>query len=235
MIVLDTNVISEPLRPSPSPAVLAWLNAQAPDALFTTTLNLAELYAGVAVLPAGKRRSDLAGGLRATLGRLFAGRILAFDVAAAESFAVIAERSRASGLTMPHEDALIAAIAASQGFAVATRNVGDFAGAGVTVINPWEYAGDLLSEPRIREIVKAEIGEVYVFVIASAISRYLTAADRWSSADDDELADLCRRAKTLFDQHEDVFSGSTRMPVGARREIICRHLQGEDVRPLLAR
>ena len=185
MIVLDTNVISEPLRPSPSPAVLAWLNAQAPDALFTTTLNLAELYAGVAVLPAGKRRSDLSGGLRATIGRLFAGRILSFDVAAAETFAVIAERSRTSGLTLPHEDALIAAIAASQGFAVATRNVGDFAGAGVTVINPWEYVGDLLSEPRIREIVKAEIGEVYVFVIASAISRYLTAVDRGASVDED--------------------------------------------------
>jgi predicted nucleic acid-binding protein len=142
VIVLDTNVISEPLRAAPSPAVLAWLNAQSPDSLYTTTLNLAELYAGIAVLPAGKRRSDLAAAMRATIGRLFGGRVLGFDVAAAESYAVIAERTRASGLIVPHDDALIAAIALAHGFAVATRNVSDFAGAGVTIINPWEYGDD---------------------------------------------------------------------------------------------
>lgn len=140
MIVLDTNVISEPMRAKPSSAVLAWLNAQSPESLFTTSLNLAELFAGVAVLPAGRRRSDLAAALRTTIGRLFGGRVLDFDVSAAESYAMIAERTRASGLTVPHDDALIAAIALAHGFAIATRNVGDFAGAGVTVIDPWEYA-----------------------------------------------------------------------------------------------
>lgn len=139
MIVLDTNVISEPLRPAPNPAVVAWLNAQDPGSLHTTTINLAELYAGVAVMEAGKRRTALMSSMRATMTRLFGPRVLSFDVAAAECYAIIAERTRASGLTVPHLDGLIAAIAAASDFAIATRNVADYAGTGVRTINPWDH------------------------------------------------------------------------------------------------
>lgn len=138
MIVLDTNVISEPLRPAGDAAVRAWLNAQSPGSLYTTAINLAELLAGVALLPAGKRRSELETRMRATMARLFKARILDFDSAAAESYAAIAEESKRQGLSVPHDDALIAAIARAHGFAVATRNVSNFAGAGVELIDPWE-------------------------------------------------------------------------------------------------
>jgi hypothetical protein len=140
VIVLDTNVISEPLRATGETAVRAWLNAQSPETLYTTTINLAELFAGVAVLPAGKRRRELNDRLRATLSRLFQGRVLSFDLAAAESYARIAEESKAAGRPVPHDDALIAAIARAHGFAVATRNASNFAGAGTTLIDPWSYA-----------------------------------------------------------------------------------------------
>lgn len=139
MIVLDTNVISEPLRARPSPAVIAWLNAQDPASLHTTTINLAELYAGVAVMDKGKRRTALLSSIRTTMTRLFGPRVLSFDVAAAECYAIIAERAKAAGQTVPHVDALIAAIAAVSQCAIATRNVADFAGTGMRVINPWDY------------------------------------------------------------------------------------------------
>lgn len=138
MIVLDTNVISEPLRAAGEPRVRAWLNEQSPETLYTTALNIAELLAGVALLPAGKRRQEPDRRLRATLSRLFQGRILLFDLAAAESYAQIAGEARRAGKTVPHEDGLIAAIARAHGFAVATRNVSNFAGAGVELINPWD-------------------------------------------------------------------------------------------------
>ncbi len=140
MIVLDTNVISEPLRASGAPAVRAWLNSQVPDSLYTTAINLAELLAGVAALPVGKRRRELDAHLRATLSRLFGRRVLTFDMAAAESYAAIVDEARGKGLSVPHDDGLIAAIARAHGFAVATRNVAHFAGAGVDLINPWDFS-----------------------------------------------------------------------------------------------
>lgn len=142
MIVLDTNVISEPLRPAPADAVRRWLNGQPPGSLYTTAINLAELFAGIAVLPAGKRRRDLDIAVRASVSRLFPGRVLSFDAAAADAFALIAEESRGRGLVMPHDDALIAAIARAHGFAVATRNGSNFAGAGIEVVDPWAYGSD---------------------------------------------------------------------------------------------
>lgn len=138
MIVLDSNVISEPLRPNPEPAVRAWLNAQLPDSLFTTAINLAELHGGVARLPQGQRRTELAAKLRSTLTRLFGPRVLNFDAAAAEAYAEIIEESSSRGLTVPHDDGLIAAIARAHGYALATRNASNFAGAGIQLINPWE-------------------------------------------------------------------------------------------------
>lgn len=140
MIILDTNVISEPLRPAAAPAVRKWLNDQNPDTLYTTSINLAELLAGVATLPPGKRRNELDLRVRATLKRIFATRVLDFDTDAAESYALIAEESKKKGLVPPHDDALIAAIARVHGFAVATRNVSNFAGTGIDLINPWKHA-----------------------------------------------------------------------------------------------
>jgi toxin FitB len=139
VIVLDTNVISEPLRPKADSAVRAWLNAQSPETLYTTTINLAELYAGVALLPAGKRRRQLHLELRASITRLFQGRVLPFDLAAAEAYAQIAEQAKAKGQTVPHDDGLIAAVARAHGFALATRNLSNFAGAGVGLIDPWAF------------------------------------------------------------------------------------------------
>ncbi len=139
MIVLDTNVISEPLRPAPADAVTRWLNEQSPGSLYTTAINVAELLAGIAVLPVGKRRRDLDIAVRASISRLFPGRVLPFDAAAADAYALIAEESRERGLAVPHDDALIAAIARAHGFAVATRNGSNFAGAGIQLIDPWAY------------------------------------------------------------------------------------------------
>ena len=139
MIVLDTNVISEPMRKAGEPKVRDWLNAQNPETLYTTAINIAELLAGIALLPAGKRKRELDRHLRASLSRLFQGRILLFDLAAAESYAQIAGEAKRAGRIVPHEDGLIAAIARAHGFAVATRNVSNFAGAGVELINPWDF------------------------------------------------------------------------------------------------
>ncbi len=137
MIVLDTNVLSEPLRPTPSAKVLDWMRSQPSTVLFTTTITEAELLYGVALLPRGKRR-DL---LESVVGRIFvmhlAGRILPFDSAAARAYADIAARRRRSGRPMSEPDARIAAIAKSRGAELATRNVADFAGCELEVVNPW--------------------------------------------------------------------------------------------------
>jgi toxin FitB len=140
MIVLDTNVVSEPLRPAPSPAVLAWLNAQEPLTLYLTTINLAELLAGVEALPAARRRNDLAEALSTQVAGLFAGRILTFDARAAEAFARTHTSAQAQGNPIGFADCAIASIAAAKGFAVATRNTRDFKGVGVAVIDPWAFS-----------------------------------------------------------------------------------------------
>ena len=137
MIVLDTNVLSEPLRPSPSAKVLDWMRSQPNTVLFTTTITEAELLYGIAMLPRGKRR-DL---LESVVGRMFAvhlaGRVLPFDSAAARDYADIAAMQRRSGRPMSEPDARIAAIARSRGAELATRNVADFAGCELEVVNPW--------------------------------------------------------------------------------------------------
>lgn len=141
MIVLDTNVVSEPLKPAPNPAVLDWLNAQEPQTLYLTTINLAELLAGVEALPAGRRRDTLAQALSTQVLSLFEGRILSLDTKAAEVFAKTSASAQAQGNTMGFADCAIAAIARANGFALATRNLRDFKGAGVQLINPWEITG----------------------------------------------------------------------------------------------
>lgn len=137
MIVLDTNAVSEPLRPLPEPAVLAWLDAQLPSTLYLTSVTLAELLAGVAALPAERRRNKLALALSDQLLPLFEGRLLAFDSAAARAFAQVHAGAAAAGNPISFADAAIAAIAASRGFALATRNLRDFKGTGIKLIDPW--------------------------------------------------------------------------------------------------
>ena len=137
MILLDTNVVSEPLRPAPDTRVVEWIDAQALETLFLSAITVAELRAGVALLPAGKRRTGLQESLETRVLPLFAGRVLAFDLGCTQAYAALMAKARASGLAVGSADGYIAAIAAANGFAVATRDAGPFEAAGVTVINPW--------------------------------------------------------------------------------------------------
>ncbi len=137
MIVLDTNVVSELMRDRPQPAVLAWLDRQPVSTLFVTAITEAELRYGVEILPAGHRRERLAAEIESTLREDFSRRILPFDSAAARAYATIMADRRATGRPIGQSDCQIAAIARSRGVPVATRNVADFAGCGIKVVNPW--------------------------------------------------------------------------------------------------
>ena len=137
MILLDTNVVSEPLRPEPDSAVIAWIDAQPLETLFLSAITIAELRAGVALLPAGKRRSGLQQNLEKRVLPLFAGRVLPFDLACTPAYAELMAKARAAGVTIATADGYIAAIATTNGFAVATRDSGPFEAAGMAVINPW--------------------------------------------------------------------------------------------------
>lgn len=138
MIILDTNVVSEPMKPRADPAVQAWLDAQLAETLYLTATSLSELLLGVELLPDGQRKNTLAGALTELLEHLFGPRILPFDTRAATAFAPLIRRTRASGQTLSVGDAQIASIATVHGFAVATRDTAPFLAAGVSVINPWE-------------------------------------------------------------------------------------------------
>jgi toxin FitB len=137
VIVLDTNVLSEGLRPQPSPKVLGWMQSEPITALFTTTITEAELLYGAALLPDGTRRRALEAVIAQLLGMQFAGRILPFDSAAAREFADIAAARRREGRPIGEADARIAAITRSRGAVLATRNTGDFVGCGIILIDPW--------------------------------------------------------------------------------------------------
>lgn len=137
MIVLDTNVLSELLRPAPDARVLAWLAAQPWAGLFTTTVVRAEIFYGVRILPDGARKLALLDATRAIFDEDFAGQVLSFDNDAADAYAEIAASRRGAGKPISQFDALIAAIARSRGASLATRNVKDFADCGVDVIDPW--------------------------------------------------------------------------------------------------
>ncbi len=137
MILLDTNVVSEPMRPKPDRNVLAWLDAQAAETLYLSTVSFAELLLGIESLPAGKRRKALAAALAEQVIALFADRIVPFDLTAAQTYAKIVTRARRHGHPIAVADAQIAAIAASRHFSVATRDEAPFQAAGLLVINPW--------------------------------------------------------------------------------------------------
>ena len=138
MIILDTNVVSELMNDAPQPEVLAWAKGQARDALFITTITEAEIRAGIAVLPEGRRRGNLARAAEHMFSVTFAERILPFDSRASHAYEAVAAARRAAGRLISSYDCLIAAIASANGAVVATRNVRDFQDCGVEITNPWE-------------------------------------------------------------------------------------------------
>jgi len=136
MIVLDTNVVSEAMKPEPAVAVRDWLDAQAAETLYLSSVTVAELLFGIGALPDGRRKQMLAATLDGMLG-LFDARILPFDLDAARRYADLAVAARSAGKGFPTPDGYIAAIATTHGFAVATRDASAFKAAGVPVIAPW--------------------------------------------------------------------------------------------------
>ena len=137
MIIIDTNVVSELMRAKPDPAVLAWFAGHAADTLFLTAVSEAELRTGAAILPAGQRRDRLVGAIDAMIDQDFAGRILPFDSSAARCYAEIAAARRGASKPIMDADCQIAAVSRACGAAIATRNVKDFEGCSIEVINPW--------------------------------------------------------------------------------------------------
>lgn len=136
MILLDTNVVSEAIKPEPAGPVLAWLDAQASDTLFLSSITVAELLFGIAMLADGRRRRLLAARVDGLMEQ-FDARILPFDTSAARHHADLAAKARNAGRGFPTPDGYIAAIAASCGFVVASRDTAPFIAAGLPVINPW--------------------------------------------------------------------------------------------------
>jgi len=140
MIVIDTNVASEPLRLRPDERVTSWLSALTQEDLFITSITVAEMLAGTAVMPDGRRKIGMSEGFEQLLREFFQDRILVFDERSARLYAEIFARTRAVGRGITLFDCQIASIAMSQGFAIATRDVRPFKDAGLDVINPWETA-----------------------------------------------------------------------------------------------
>jgi toxin FitB len=136
MIVLDTNVISEFTRPAPHSRVMEWFRAQNPADISTTTINEAEVLAGLALLPDGSRKTTLIRETEIMLS-VFAHRVFPFDRDAAQTYPLVVLQRKASRLSTDTADGQIAAIARARGAAVATRNVADFVHCGIEIINPW--------------------------------------------------------------------------------------------------
>ncbi len=137
MIILDTNAVSEPLKPLPNAQYMHWFAAQPIDSLYLTSITVAEMLTGIAKMPAGKRRNAVQTGISKQVFPLFDGRVLNFDAACAAFFAEVIVRANRTGNDIAFEDAAIAAIALTHRFQLVTRNVRDFKGTGVALINPW--------------------------------------------------------------------------------------------------
>ncbi|MDQ2925418.1 MAG: type II toxin-antitoxin system VapC family toxin [Acidobacteriota bacterium] len=137
MILLDTNVISEPVKPRPEPQVLAWINSQVIEALHLPSPALAEWLTGVECLPAGRRKREMEALIHDLLNELIGARVLPFDRQAAEEHAKLVARAAARGKPVSFADAQIAAIASVHGFTVASRDTEPFVAMDIPVINPW--------------------------------------------------------------------------------------------------
>lgn len=140
MIILDTNVVSEAMKAAPHPAVKTWLDNQAAETLYLSSITLAELLFGIRALPTGRRKDTLTAALDG-LVVLFRGRILPFDIEAARHYAELATTAKSAGRGFPTPDGYIAAIAASHKFVVASRDTAPYRAAGVSVLIPWDPAG----------------------------------------------------------------------------------------------
>jgi toxin FitB len=137
MILLDTNVISEPLRREPELRVIEWIDAQPLETLYLSAITVAELRAGVALMPVGKRRKVLHEQIETRVLPMFVGRMLPFDLAASKAYAELLAKARQAGSGIQTADACIAAIASANGFKIATRDTSPFEAAGLDVLNPW--------------------------------------------------------------------------------------------------
>jgi predicted nucleic acid-binding protein len=138
VIILDTNVVSELMRPSPEPRVLRWFGNQAAEDLHVTAITVAEILFGIELISTGRRRDVVRAGAEKMFGDVFADRILTFDDRASHAFSQIASSRRRQGKPMSEFDAQIAAIARVHGATLATRNPYVFEGCGVRLVNPWE-------------------------------------------------------------------------------------------------
>ena len=139
MIILDTNVLSELMRPQPSEAVVAWVDAQPSDDLFISAITMAEILHGIERLPAGKRKDQLHVIAQALFDEDFADRVLPFDAHTAPRYAVWVATSQASGKSVSLADAQIAATCIAHQASLATRNVKDFSQGTLNLINPWLF------------------------------------------------------------------------------------------------
>jgi predicted nucleic acid-binding protein len=137
VIILDTNVISEPMKAGADPRVAEWLDRQAAETLYLTATNLAEVLTGIELLPEGRRKRGLSAAMQELLAELFGARFLEFDQEAAVAYSMLVSRATAKGYAISVADGQIAAIAAVHGFTVATRDTGPFLAAGIAVVNPW--------------------------------------------------------------------------------------------------
>jgi predicted nucleic acid-binding protein len=138
MIVVDTNVLSEAMRERPEPRVIEWLRRQSESESWTTAVTKAEILFGIAITPAGRRRTALETAADRILNSTFAGRVLAFEDEAARHYAQIAATRRAHGRPIKPLDAQIAAVSRLYGATLATRNIRDFEDCGIRLVNPWE-------------------------------------------------------------------------------------------------
>lgn len=140
MIILDTNVLSELTRLEPNPKVVAWLNSWPAQEVATTAVNAAELWYGVAKLPDGRRKTELALAIDGLVNQELRDQVLAFDIHAAAQFAMIAADRRRRGRPIDPADGQIAAICRALDATLATRNTKDFEGTGIDLVDPWDAA-----------------------------------------------------------------------------------------------
>ena len=140
MILLDTNVLSELMRSEPNPAVIAWLDSQPVESLWTSTITVFDVRYGFEIMTTGRRRRDLEDAFAQVLVKDFADRVLSFDRPAAEASAIIAARHRSAGRNVDIRDVQIAGITAARRASLATRNIRDFDDIGITLINPWQMS-----------------------------------------------------------------------------------------------
>ncbi len=138
MILLDTNVLSEVMKLRPEPAVMAWIDSQEPNGLWTCTIVAAELLSGLDLMLVGNRQRLLRNKSALMFSALFADRILAFDRQVAEIYGTVLRNRKAIGRPIDEMDALIAATALANGAILATRNTPDFEDCGVQLVNPWQ-------------------------------------------------------------------------------------------------